>query len=312
MSSEARLVWFKGNVVPVSEANISVLSPTAQFGLNVFEGIRGYWNETEQQLFLFRLDEHIERLFNSCRLIGIECPYSSADIISALEKVIQANGYREDVAVRVTVFVDGEGSWSNSSPVEMFVAPITRSRVAVDQVECLKACISTWERIDDRSLPPRVKAGANYINGRYAYLEAKAAGYDLPIMLDRSGKVSEGAGACLMMVKGGVLCTPPSSASILESITRDTLFALSRDLNLECSIRTIDRSELYLAEEVFMCGSAAEITPVTKIDRFTIGNGEMGKVTSELLSLYRRVVQGLEPKYQSWLTPAWYEAFPDV
>ncbi len=306
MSSQDRLIWFKGALMPAAEAEVPVLSPTAQFGLNVFEGLRGYWNSARQDVFLFRMDDHLARLAASCRLIGIQSPYTTDQIAKAMREVLQANTYREDIAVRVTLFVDGEGTWSSIEPVDMFVAPIAKPRRDTAKTSGVRACISTWERIDDRNIPPRIKAGANYINGRYAHLEAQAAGYDLPILLDRSGKVSEGAGSCLMMVRDGVLVTPPVTASILESITRDTLLQLAAAMDFPIKTRVIDRTELYLASEVFLCGSAAEITPVTSVDRYTIGSGKIGPLTQRLLERYLAVASGQEDVGEAaWCAPVW-------
>lgn len=302
MTGQDRLIWFKGELMPANEAHVPVLSPTAQFGLNVFEGIRGYWSADHEDIFLFRLAEHLKRLSASCRLIGIEPPYDASAITEVIRDVLKANAYHCDLAVRTTLFVDGEGSWSNSAPVGMFVAPIAKARRDVANPGGVRAVVSTYERIDDRAMPPRIKAGAHYINGRYAHLEAHAAGYDLPILLDRAGKVSEGAGSCLMMVRDGVLVTPPSSASILESITRDTLLALAREADVPVEVRVIDRTELFLAEEVFLCGSAAEITPVISIDRYTIGDGTAGLLTRRLLGAYLNAVSGGRTE---WLTPVW-------
>jgi len=306
MAPQDRLIWFKGALMPAHEAKVSVLSPTAQFGLNVFEGLRGYWNPDREDIFIFRMQDHLDRLAASCRLIGLASPYDVDQITAAVREVLRANDYREDVAVRATLFVDDEGSWSSSKPVGMFVAPIVKARRDIHDTSGVRACVSTWERIDDRSMPPRVKAGANYINGRYAHLEARAAGYDLPILLDRTGKVSEGAGSCLMMIRDGVLVTPPASASILESITRDTLLAIATDLDIPTEVRVIDRTELYLASEVFLCGSAAEITPLAAIDRYTVGSGQMGPVTLRLLQRYLDVVSGdTDTDHDAWRTPVW-------
>ena len=307
MSSQDRLIWFKGALMPAEQAQVPVLSPTAQFGLNVFEGLRCYWNAESTDVYVFRMDDHLTRLAASCRLIGISSPYSADQIAGAVREVLRANSYREDIAVRVTLFVDGEGTWSSTEPVDMFVAPIAKARRDIADTSGVRAGISTWERIDDRNLPPRIKAGANYINGRYAHLEARAAGYDLPILLDRSGKVSEGAGSCLMMVRDGVLVTPPVTASILESITRDTLLQLASSMNISTETRVIDRTELYLASEVFLCGSAAEITPVTSVDRYTIGDGKIGALTQRLLQRYLAVASGQESVGdRARCTPVWH------
>lgn len=303
--SQERLIWFKGKILPADQALVPVLSPTAQFGLNVFEGIRGYWNTSTQELNLFRLADHLKRLFASCRLIGITSPYNAEDITSAIIDILQANDYREDTALRVTLFVYGEGSWSSSEPVNMFIAPIARPRRDLHQITCQRAMTSTWERIDDRAFPPRVKAGANYINGRYAHLEALAAGYDLPILLDRQGRLSEGAGSCVMLVRDGVLLTPPTTGSILESITRDTLLQLAQEKKIEAEVRPVDRTELYLADEIFLCGSAAELTPISSLDRYTIGRGKVGPITQCLLQEYLHIADGTNIARASWRFPVW-------
>lgn len=295
-----RLIWFNGQVQSVAESKVSVMSPTAQFGLNVFEGLRAYWSDCEQKLYLFRLQDHLKRLLSSCRLIGIESPYDAGQIEEALFETLRSNDYTCDVAARVTLYVGGdEGTWHDSGPVGMFIAPIAKPRRSLDRTDGQRACVSTWERIDDRTLPPRIKAGANYINGRYAHLEAKAAGYDLPILLDRTGKVSEGAGSCLMIVRDGTLVTPPKTASILESITRETLLTLAAAHGVPVEERIIDRTELYVSDEMFLCGSAVELTPIASVDRYQIGAGTIGPVTRKLLGLYLEAASGGR---RNWLT----------
>ena len=303
-SMEDRNIWFKGEIVPAGEARIHVLSPTAQFGLNVFEGMRGYSDASGNgQVSAFRLDDHLNRLLESCKLIGLTCPYTKEQLRQYLRDTVAANNYHEDISVRMTLFVDGEGSWSALDPVEMFIAPIRKARTNTASPLQLRACISTWERINDNSFPPRVKAGANYINGRYAHLEAKRHGYDVPIFLGRNGKVAEGAGACLFMVRKGVLATPAPTSSVLESTTRDTVMDLGAELGLRVVEREIDRSELYLADELFLCGSAAEITPIISLDGLPAGSGKPGEVTLNLLKRYLQVVSNAEPKYSHWLAP---------
>ncbi len=298
----SRAIWFCGKIIPANKAMVPALSPTAQFGLNVFEGVRCYWNGDTSMLYAFRLDEHLKRLEESCKLIGITLPYDNAYIRQAIKDVCVANNYRCDIALRITIFIGGEGSWHSSDPVDMFIAPIQKARNILSDSSGRSACISTWERIADSALPPRVKAGANYMNGRYAHLEAVRNGYDLPIFLGANRKVSEGAGACLFMVKNGVLVTPTVTSSILESITRDTLIELSESLSLTVEIRDIDRTELYLAEEVFLCGSAAELTPVTSIDRISIGSGSVGKITKQLSDFYFGLVDGSNQDGADWIT----------
>jgi branched-chain amino acid aminotransferase len=299
-----RLIWLGGKIVPLPEATINVLSPTSQFGANVFEGIRCYWNERDEQLYAFRLPEHYRRLKNSIRLLELEDAYSEEQLRQALVDVVRANGYREDIAVRQTVFVDGFGSWGSEGPVNMFVAPIPKAKTNPEyNKRGLHCCISSWQRIHDTTLSPRVKCGANYINSRMGQREALRNGYDTTIFLNREGTVSEGPGSCLFLVKDGVLVTPRLTDSVLESITRDTLLTLARkELHIPVEERSIDRTELYICDEAFLCGSAMEVTPIYSVDRHPIGE-TAGPVTAALRRLYLDCVTGERPEYRHWLTP---------
>lgn len=299
-----RVIWLKGQILNVNDARINVLSPTSQFGLNVFEGIPGYWNEEEQQLYMFRLNDHYDRLLRSAKLLQLDCTYTKEDFKKALIDTVKANEYYENISVRQTLFVDGFGSWGSESPVEMFVAPIPRGKTSAEyNKKGLSCCVTSWRRISDDNLSPRVKCGANYINSRVGQREALRNGYDTCIFLNRDGKVAEGPGSCFFMVKDNTLVTPQLTDSVLESITRDTIIRLAKEeLGLEVKERTIDRTELYLADEAFLCGSAMEITPIYTIDRYKVGTGEQGKVTKELHLTYLDCVRGKLGSKKEWLT----------
>lgn len=299
-----RVIWLKGQILNVNDARINVLSPTSQFGLNVFEGIPGYWNEEEQQLYMFRLNDHYDRLLRSAKLLQLDCTYTKEDFKKALIDTVKANEYYENISVRQTLFVDGFGSWGSESPVEMFVAPIPRGKTSAEyNKKGLNCCVTSWRRISDDNLSPRVKCGANYINSRVGQREALRNGYDTCIYLNRDGKVAEGPGSCFFMVKDNTLVTPQLTDSVLESITRDTIIRLAKEeLGLEVKERTIDRTELYLADEAFLCGSAMEITPIYTIDRYKVGTGEQGKVTKELHLTYLDCVRGKLGSKKEWLT----------
>ncbi len=299
-----RVIWLKGQILNVNDARINVLSPTSQFGLNVFEGIPGYWNEEEQQLYMFRLNDHYDRLLRSAKLLQLDCTYTKEDFKKALIDTVKANEYYENISVRQTLFVDGFGSWGSESPVEMFVAPIPRGKTSAEyNKKGLNCCVTSWRRISDDNLSPRVKCGANYINSRVGQREALRNGYDTCIFLNRDGKVAEGPGSCFFMVKDNTLVTPQLTDSVLESITRDTIIRLAKEeLGLEVKERTIDRTELYLADEAFLCGSAMEITPIYTIDRYKVGTGEQGKVTKELHLTYLDCVRGKLGSKKEWLT----------
>lgn len=298
----SRLVWFKGDIVPVDKAVINVLSPTAQFGANVFEGLRAYWCNNSQQLYIFRLEEHLNRLNNSMKMMQFKHEYTSAFFRESILSVIKANDFREDIAIRQTVFLDGFGSWASKGPIDMFIAPIAKGRALPADTFGYSCQVSSWERINDNSISPRIKVGANYINSRMGQLDALNNGFDSTIFLNSNGTVSEGPGSCLFIVRDGQLITPPLTASVLESITRSTLMEIAKDiLGIEVIEREIDRTELYIADEMFLCGTAVEIIPVFSVDHYNISNS-IGPVTEELRKLYFDILRNKIPKYKHWLT----------
>lgn len=303
-SIEERYIWLGGEIIHLSEAKINVLAPTSQFGANVFEGIRCYWNNKEQQLYAFRLEEHYKRLQDSIKLFQLTPKYSTAEMQKYMIDVVKANNYKEDIAVRQTVFVDGFGTWSSKEPINMFIAPIPKKRNVVNDDTGLRCGISSWLRISDRNMSPRAKVGANYINSRIAQLESIEHGYDSAIFMNEIGKIAEGPGSCLFMIKDDVLITPPITASVLDSITRKTLIELGKnELGIPVIERDIDRTELYIADEVFLCGSAMEVMPVISIDGYMIGEQKAGNITKQIHDLYISVVSGNLAKYNGWLTP---------
>ena len=299
-SVENRFIWYKGEIVNVNDAKINVLAPTSQFGLNVFEGIPCYWNDETRQLYAFRLDDHYDRLIRSARLIQIDCPYTKEELKKALVDVVKANEYDENLSVRQTLFVDGFGSWGSEGPVGMFVAPIPRGRTSAEyNKKGLKCCITSWRRISDTTLSPRIKCGANYINSRVGQREALRNGYDTCIFLNEHGKVSEGPGSCFFMVKNGTLITPMLTDSVLESITRDTIISLAKEMGIQVIERSIDRTELYTCDEVFLCGSAMELTPIVSVDGYLVPESE---IASRLHLKYLSVAMGKEEDKRGWLT----------
>lgn len=288
------IVWFQGNLQNINEANINVLSPTVQYGLNVFEGIRCYLSLDKKSLNAFRLDDHIDRLYNSCKILKLRLAYSKSELVSAISKTISANQFQNDISMRVVVLVDKMGNWAYQDNCELLISPMEMQSNLMDE-SGMTACISSWERISDRSMSPRIKCGANYMNSRMAQLEALENGYDMAIMLNRHGYVSEAPGSCLFMIKDGCLITPRSTDSILESITRDTVIRLASDqLGIKVIERAIDRTELYLADEVFLCGTAMEIRSLFSVDKMEIGNGTVGAITSSIKDFYYKAIRGNE------------------
>ena len=298
-----RFIWYNGEILNVNDAKVNILSPTAQFGLNVFEGIRCYWNKEKRQLYAFRLEDHFRRLQRSSSLLQISCSFSIEELMKAFIDTVRFNEYEEDIAVRQTVFVEGFGSWGSSEPVGMFIAPIPKSNTSVEyNKNGLNCCVSTWRRISECALSPRIKCGANYINSRMAQGEAIRHGYDTTILLNDMGKVAEGPGSCFFMVRNGVLITPQITDSILESITRDTVIKIAESMGIEVRERSIDRTEIYIADEAFLCGSAMEITPIYSIDRYMINGGKMGEITSKIYEKYLKIVIGADEEYEDWIT----------
>lgn len=301
-----RIIWLDGELVNVNEAKINVLAPTAQFGLNVFEGIRCYWNDEDKELYIFRLEEHFKRLQRSIRLLEMDCQYSLGEMGQALIQVIRANDYREDIAVRQTVFVKGFGSWGAEGPTGMFISPIPKAKSSAEyNKKGLHCCISSWRRIGDNVISPRIKCGANYINSRMAQREALRNGYDTAIFLNEAGKVAEGPGSCLFLVRDGRLITPSLTDSVLESITRATVIELAREIGFIVEERSVDRTELYVADEVFLCGSAMEITPVLSVDGYLLVPRREDGLTSKIHRRYLQTVTGSLSKYLGWLTPVY-------
>ena len=299
-----RFIWFKGEILNVNDAKINILSPTSQFGLNVFEGIPCYWSESEKQLYAFRLDDHYNRLIRSARLLQIDCPFTKEQLKTAFIDVIKANEYDENLSVRQTLFVDGFGSWGSEGPADMFIAPIPKGKTSAEyNKKGLDCCVSSWRRISDTTLSPRIKCGANYINSRVGQREALRNGYNTCIFLNDAGKVSEGPGSCFFMVSNGTLITPLLTDSVLESITRDTIIKLAKKNGIPVVERTIDRTELYTCDEAFLCGSAMEITPILSIDKYFVGSGEKGNITSLLHSAYLQAVLGKIPEFKDWASP---------
>ena len=301
-----RFIWYKGEIVNVNDARINILAPTAQFGLNVFEGIPCYWNDETKQLYAFRLDDHYNRLLRSAKLIQINCPYTKDDMKRAFVDVIAANEYDENLSVRQTLFVDGFGSWGSEEPVGMFVAPIPKGRTSSEyNKKGLNCCVTSWRRISDTTLSPRIKCGANYINSRAGQREAIRNGYDTCIFLNDAGKVSEGPGSCFFMVVNNTLITPLLTDSVLESITRDTVIRLAESMGIEVIQRSVDRTELYTCDEAFLCGSAMEITPILSIDRYTVGNDNAKDITNKLHMAYLDAATGRNADFMHWVTPVY-------
>jgi len=297
-----KYLLMNGELVAYADARVHINSTAFKYGAGVFEGLRAYWSEQHQELYGFRLREHFQRLVESLRICRMPSPLDADGYTADMVRLMRANELREDLHMRVTAYVDdpdgGLGSFEPTS-VSMAAHPMRR----YFDKPGLDVQVSSWTRISDAVMPPRVKAIANYHNSRLAIGQARADGYDDAIMLTQEGKVSEGPGYALFMLRGGKLITPPVTAGILESITRDAIIALAPGAGLEVVEREVDRTELYVAEELFFCGSAAEVTPIRSVDRIPVGSGAVGPQTKAIHAAFLATVRAETPDTRGWLTP---------
>lgn len=299
-----RWAWINGRFVPWHECVLHVRCQAVMTGASVFEGIRAYWNTRDKELYVFKLVDHMDRLRQSMKVMRMKSTLTD-EVISACVELLAKNEFREDVHIIPVAYVGfGEGFGALTEPLEegFFMTAVPRPPIKAT-IDGARVCISSWTRIADVAMPPRVKAAANYQNSRLALMEARINGYDNAILLNTRGTVSEAASACVFIVRNGELITPPVTAGILESITRSTLIRMFREkFNRAVTIREIDRTELYLAEEVFICGSGYEIMPIVSIDGIAVGNGRRGTVTGKIQDYYFAVVRAEERDYAEWRT----------
>lgn len=296
-------IWLNGKLLDWDEAKIHVLTHGLHYGTGVFEGIKCY--ETEGGTIIFRLQEHVKRLFDSAKIYMMEMPYGFDDICDAIILTVKTNAL-PDCYVRPIAYY-GYG--------RMGVTPLSKVDVAIavwkwdeylksDSKPGLSCMVSSWRRIDSRTMPLQAKATANYANSALSRIEALRSGYDEGIMLNIDGMVAESSAENIFIVQDGILVTPPTTAGALDGVTRDSILEIARQNKIPYQIRDITRDELYTAEEVFLTGTAAGIKPVIEIDKRLIGNGEVGMVTKELQRVYEDIVRGRDSRFRKWLTYA--------
>ena len=302
---QPRFLSFNGRIVPFAEATVHVLTPGLKYGAGVFEGIRGYWNEEREEMYVFRLPEHLDRLQYSMRVMRYEHEISSAMVEAAVLDVVRANELREDVHIRPMAWVDGDGEMLSPGPVGWMVAALPRPFNPAVR-DGIRVGVSSWRRISDTAMPARVKATSNYVNGRLAGMQGKLDGYDNVLLLTEAGRVAESPGSCFFMIRGGKAVTPGVTSSILESVTRATVMDLLADITgSPATERDIDRTEVYAAEEAFFCGSGQEIQPIVSLDHLPIAAGSPGPVTRRLQERYFALVRGRSNERPDWLTPVY-------
>jgi branched-chain amino acid aminotransferase len=299
--------FFRGEFVPLRDANINVMTHGFNYGTAVFEGVRAYWNADEEQLFGLELLAHYQRIRASARMLMMEVRQSPEELVDITVELLRRDGLREDVYLRPIIYKSSETIGVRlhnlDADITIFGVPFGQY---IDTEGGIRAQVSSWRRTDDNAIPARGKITGAYVNGALAKSEAQLNGFDEAIVLTADGHVSEGSAENLFVVKRGVLVTPPVTDNILEGITRGRLMEIARDdLGVGVVERQLDRTELYSADEVFLCGTGAQISPVIEIDRRSVGTGRPGPITKNLSRIYFDAVRGRLPVYRGWLTPVY-------
>ncbi len=296
-----------GEFIPAEQGVISVRTHGFSYGTGCFEGIRGYWNEEDQQIYLFRIREHYERLLRSCKVLQISLPYSVEQLVDISVELVRRNGQRQDVYLRPVAYkADQIVGVRLHNLTDHFVITSETIGNYID-LSGLHCGVSSWRRVDDNAIPARAKITGAYVNSAFAKSEALQNGFDEAIMLTHDGHVSEGSAENIFLLMNGEFVTPAPTENILLGITRDTIMELARrEFGRITRERQIDRTELYMADEIFLCGTGAQIAPVIKVDHRPIGNGKVGPISSALQPLYFDVVRGRIPEYRiQWCTPVY-------
>jgi branched-chain amino acid aminotransferase len=299
------MAFFRDRIQPYADAKLGLLTHALNYGTGVFAGIRGYFNPDEGKLYVFRLADHVRRFHESARLLRMNLALSEEATAAALLDLLLAEGLRQDCYIRALAFYSDEVIGVRLHGLHPVLAAVAVPfGLYIDKAEGAHCTVSSWRRPDDNVVPPRGKITGSYINSAFAKSDAELAGFDEAILLNRDGRVSEGSGENIFLIRRGIAVTPSLDQSVLEGITRRSLITLLRDeLGMAVEERPVERGELFLADEIFLTGTAAQITAVTRIDHRPMGAGQMGPVTTRLRSLFFDVVRGRSPKYRTWCTP---------
>ena len=299
--------YFNGRIVPYAEAKVGVLTHALNYGTAAFAGIRAYWNEDEQQLYIFRPEDHYRRFLNSAKLLCMEFDYSPESLTHTTLELLRKDGHRCDVYIRPLAYKADEivGVKLHDLHDEVSIVALPFGRYVANDTDA-HVTISSWRRVDDNAIPARGKISGAYANSAFIKTDALRSGFDEALVLTQEGHISEGSAMNVFLVRDGILVTPPTTENILEGITRRSTMELARkELNLTVVERPIDRTEAYLCDEIFFTGTAAQVTAVTKVDHRPVGAGVMGPITTRLRQVFNDVVRGRAPEYRRWLTPVY-------
>ncbi len=294
--------FFEGKIVPLSEAKISIATHGFLYGTAVFGGVRGYWNEETRRLFVFRPYDHFRRLLNSAKMLAMRIDYDEESLIQLTLDLLRTDNWQCDIYLRPTFYKAdlGIGVKLHGLKDEFSMFVMAYEKYVKNDTDA-HVTVSSWRRIDDNVIPARGKVAGAYVNSALIKTDAARSGFDEALVLDQNGHVSEGSAMNVFMLRDGVLVTPPVTDNILEGITRRSVIELARnELGLEVRERSIDRTEVFIAEEMFMTGTAAQIIAVTKVDHRPVGAGVMGPVTTKLREMYENILRGRNKKYEHW------------
>jgi branched-chain amino acid aminotransferase len=302
-----KYAYFKGNILPFDQARISIMTHAFNYGTAVFEGIRGYWNAEKNQMFILKMREHYERLQRSAEALKIKLKPSLEEMEKITLDIAKRNAYREDIYVRPIAYKSQEKIGLGLTGIEddfcLFVAPFG---AYLDISKGIRVCISSWKRIPSECLPQGAKINGAYVNSSLAKAEALEKGFDEAILLSTDGTVAEGSGENLFLIKDGELVTPPLDEIILPGITRMAIMELAnKELKMRSTERYVKKEELFTADELFFCGTGAQVSPIAEVDGKKIGNGGMGPLTKKIQEIYFKAARGDDPKYQDWVTPVY-------
>lgn len=299
-------VFMNGEYVEADKAFIPVRTHAFLYGTSVFEGIRAYYNEEENQMYAFRVKEHYERLLRSAKVMWMKTPYTIEEYCNITRELLKKNNYRTDVYIRPTLYKSsikvGPTLTDNEDSFLIFTTPFGNY---FGEDEGLKLCVSNWRRTSDNAIPPRAKVSGAYANSALIKTDAHEAGFDDAVVLSESGQVTEGSAMNIFLVINGTLVTSNTTDDILVGVTRNTVIEIAKELNIPVKERAIDRTELYLADEAFCCGTGAQIVPVASIDHRPVGCGKIGNITKQISDMYFNVVRGKVEKFKDWCTPVY-------
>jgi len=302
-----KFAFFKGKIVPIGLAQIGIMTHALHYGTGAFGGLRGYWNPDDEQMYVFRPNDHFTRLLHSANIMRISLPYSPEDLTATLQTLLQTEGFQEDVYIRPIAYKSEELIGVRLHDIEddfaMFAIPFGRY---VANEEGAHVCFSSWDRIDDNAIPARGKITGAYANSALIKSDAILAGFDEALVLNKDGHLAEASAANVFIMRDGQVITPPLNANILEGIVRRSLIHLLREeIGVEVVERNIDRTEIYMADEILMCGTGVQVAAITRVEHRAIGTGKMGPITTQLRDLFFDVVRGKVADYQHWVTPVY-------